>query len=111
MRAHVTSNSNMLTYDQFDGGGMADKDIVFVNYNYRTGSFGWMGHPQLSAEMLALTGRNVSGNWGVYDQFAALKWIKENIQNFGGNPDHVTVMGQSAGSAATYHVRVNRYLN
>lgn len=84
---------------------MADKDIVFVNYNYRTGSFGWMGHPELSAEMLATTGHNVSGNWGVYDQFAALKWIKKNIQHFGGDPHHVTVMGQSAGSAATYHVR------
>lgn len=88
----------------FDGGGMAAKDIVFVNYNYRTGSFGWMSHPELSEEFEAVTGHNSSGNWGMLDQFAALKWIRANIQNFGGDPDRVTVMGQSAGSAATQHI-------
>lgn len=51
-----------------------------------------MGHPELSAEMLATTGHNISGNWGVYDQFAALKWIKENIQDFGGDPNRVRVV-------------------
>ncbi|KAK5027057.1 hypothetical protein LTS07_007356 [Exophiala sideris] len=72
----------------FDGGGMADKGIVYVNYNYRTGSFG------------------CSGNWGMLDQFAALKWIHANIAAFGGDPDHtsITVMGESAGSAATCHI-------
>lgn len=88
----------------FNGGGMAGKGIVFVNYNYRTGSFGWMSHPELSAEFETATGHNVSGNWGVYDQQAALKWIHANIEAFGGDPEHITVMGQSAGSAATYHI-------
>lgn len=88
----------------FDGGGMADQGVVFVNYNYRTGAFGWMSHPELSKEVEAATGHNSSGNWGMLDQFAALKWIHENIANFGGDPDHITVMGQSAGSAATYHI-------
>lgn len=88
----------------FDGGGMADKGVVFVNYNYRTGSFGWLATPELSAENLATVGHNSSGNWGMLDQFAALKWIKANIANFGGDPDQITVMGQSAGSAATYHI-------
>lgn len=88
----------------FDGGGMADKGIVFVNYNYRTGSFGWLAHPELSEEFEKVTGSNSSGNWGMLDQFAALKWIHANIAAFGGNPDHITVMGQSAGSAATQHI-------
>ncbi|CAL5873987.1 uncharacterized protein PFLUO_LOCUS8272 [Penicillium psychrofluorescens] len=88
----------------FDGGGMADKGIVFVNYNYRTGSFGWLAHPELSEEFYRVTGSNSSGNWGMLDQFAALKWIHENIADFGGDPGHITVMGQSAGSAATYHI-------
>ena len=88
----------------FDGAGMADKGVVFVNYNYRTGAFGWMAHPELNPEVEAATGHNVSGNWGMLDQFAAVKWIHENIASFGGDPEHITVMGQSAGSAATYHI-------
>ncbi|CAG7930601.1 unnamed protein product [Penicillium olsonii] len=86
----------------FDGGGMADQGIVFVNYNYRTGSFGWLATPELTEEFD--NGHNTSGNWGMLDQFAALKWIKANIAEFGGDPDHITVMGQSAGSAATQHI-------
>lgn len=70
----------------FNGGGMADKGVVFVNYNYRTGSFGWMSHPELSEEFEAVTGHNTSGNWGMLDQFAALKWVKANIADFGGDP-------------------------
>jgi carboxylesterase 2 len=88
----------------FDGGGMASKEIVFVNYNYRTSSLGWLAHPELSEERLATTGSDSSGNYGMLDQFAALKWICENIASFGGDPEHITVMGQSAGSAATYHI-------
>ncbi|OJZ79607.1 hypothetical protein ASPFODRAFT_557679 [Aspergillus luchuensis CBS 106.47] len=88
----------------FDGGGMADKGVVYVNYNYRTGSLGWLAHPELSAEFEAATGHNSSGNWGMLDQFEALKWIHANIAAFGGDPDRITVMGQSAGSAATQHI-------
>ncbi|KAL2821411.1 carboxylesterase [Aspergillus cavernicola] len=88
----------------FDGGGMADKGIVYVNYNYRAGSFGWLSHPELTTEFQQVSGSNSSGNWAMLDQFAALKWIHENIAAFGGDPEHITVMGQSAGSAATQHI-------
>lgn len=88
----------------FDGGGMADQGIVFVSYNYRTGALGWMATPELSAEVREATGHNSSGNWGMLDQFAAVKWIKANIAAFGGDPERITVMGQSAGSAATQHI-------
>ncbi|KAH8752254.1 Alpha/Beta hydrolase protein [Diaporthe sp. PMI_573] len=88
----------------FDGAGMADEGVVFVNYNYRSGVFGWLAHPWLSAEMNEGYGANSSGNWAMLDQFAALKWIHENIEAFGGDPDRITVMGQSGGSAATYHI-------
>ncbi|KXH36691.1 hypothetical protein CSIM01_03085 [Colletotrichum simmondsii] len=88
----------------FDGAGIADKGVVYVNYNYRTGSFGWLATPELNQERLSTAGSNSSGNYGMLDQFAALKWIHENIASFGGDPDHITVMGQSAGSAATYHM-------
>lgn len=89
---------------RFDGAGMADKGIVFVNYNYRTGPSGWLVSPELTQENLATIGVNSSGNWGMLDQFAAVQWIRDNIASFGGDPDHITVMGQSAGSAATYHI-------
>ncbi|KAL3478530.1 Alpha/Beta hydrolase protein [Aspergillus californicus] len=88
----------------FDGAGMADKGVVYVNYNYRTGAFGWLATPELSAEFAKESGSKSSGNWGVLDQHAALKWIHANIAAFGGDPDHITVMGQSAGSAATQHI-------
>ncbi|XHF97785.1 hypothetical protein AWENTII_001366 [Aspergillus wentii] len=88
----------------FDGGGMADKGVVYVNYNYRTGSLDWLAHPELNEEFAAVTGSNSSGNWGMLDQFAALKWVHANIAAFGGDPDSITVMGQSAGSAATQHM-------
>ncbi|KAJ8119717.1 hypothetical protein ONZ43_g3393 [Nemania bipapillata] len=89
---------------RFDGAGMADKGVVFVNYNYRTGATGWLVTPELTEENLASIGVNSSGNYGMLDQFAALQWIRDNIAAFGGDPDHITVSGQSAGSAATYHI-------
>lgn len=89
---------------RFDGGGLADKGIVFVNYNRRDGPGGWLVTPELNEERYAETGVNSSGNYAMLDQFAALEWIRTNIDAFGGDPDHITVMGQSAGSAATYHI-------
>ena len=88
----------------FDGAGMASQGIIFVNYNYRVSSFGYLATPELSAEFEQVTGSNSSGNWGMVDQFAALKWVHANIAAFGGDPDRITAMGQSAGSAAVYHV-------
>lgn len=89
---------------RFDGGGLADAGVVYVNYNYRTGATGWLVSPELTGENFANIGVNSSGNYGMLDQFAAIDWIRENIASFGGNPDQITVMGQSAGSAATYHI-------
>lgn len=83
---------------------VADKGIVFVNYNRRDGPSGWIVTPELNEERYAETGVNSSGNYGMLDQFAAVEWIRTNIASFGGDPDHITVMGQSAGSAATYHI-------
>jgi len=78
----------------YDGEAMAKKGIVFVSINYRVGIFGFFAHPGLSKE----SGNNASGNYGLMDQVAALKWVKKNIGAFGGNPNNVTIAGQSAGS-------------
>lgn len=78
----------------YDGEAMARKDVVFVSFNYRVGVFGFFAHPELSKESLI----HSSGNYGLMDQIAALKWVKKNIAAFGGDPDNVTIAGQSAGS-------------
>ena len=78
----------------YDGEAMAKKGIVFVSINYRVGVFGFFAHPELTKE----SGYNASGNYGILDQIAALKWIQKNIEAFGGDPDNVTIAGQSAGS-------------
>ena len=77
----------------YDGEEMARKGIVFVSFNYRVGPFGFMAHPALSKEQ-----NNASGNYGLLDQVAALQWVQKNITAFGGNPEQVTIAGQSAGS-------------
>ncbi|MCB0521724.1 MAG: carboxylesterase family protein [Lewinellaceae bacterium] len=78
----------------YDGEGMAKKGVVFVSINYRLGIFGFLAHPELSAE----SGHNASGNYAFLDQIAALQWVKDNISNFGGDPERVTIAGQSAGA-------------
>lgn len=80
----------------YDGEYMARKDVVFVNINYRVGILGFLAHPELNHE----SPEGVSGNYGILDQIAALQWVKKNIANFGGNPNNVTIMGQSAGAAS-----------
>jgi para-nitrobenzyl esterase len=77
----------------YDGEEMAKRGIVFVSINYRVGAFGFMAHPELSKEQ-----NNASGNYGILDQVAALKWVQKNIAAFGGDPSRVTIAGQSAGS-------------
>ncbi|KAJ5613617.1 hypothetical protein N7528_007271 [Penicillium herquei] len=81
----------------YDGSGLASKDIIVVTINYRVGAFGFLAHPELSAE----SGHNSSGNYGLLDQQFALGWVRDNIAQFGGNPDHVVVGGQSAGSSSS----------
>jgi para-nitrobenzyl esterase len=77
-----------------DGEFLAKKGIVVVNLNYRLGIFGFFSHPGLSKESKI----NASGNYGLMDQIAALQWVKRNIAAFGGDPDKVTIGGESAGS-------------
>lgn len=73
---------------------MAKKGVVFITINYRLGVFGFLAHPQLSAESPA----KISGNYGIFDQIAALRWVKNNISAFGGDPENVTIAGQLAGA-------------
>ena len=77
-----------------DGSRLARKGVVVVSMNYRLGVFGFFAHPELSAE----SGRKASGNYGLLDQLAALRWVRENVAAFGGDPARVTIFGESAGS-------------
>ena len=78
----------------YNGENMAKKDVVFVTINYRVGILGFLAHPELTEE----SANSASGNYGLMDQVAALKWVQNNISNFGGDPNNVTIAGQSAGS-------------
>jgi para-nitrobenzyl esterase len=82
----------------YDGFAFADKGVVLVSVNYRMNAFGFMAHPALSAE----SERGVSGNYGILDHIAALEWVRDNISGFGGDPDNVTIFGESAGGASVY---------
>jgi para-nitrobenzyl esterase len=77
----------------YDGEEMAKQGLVFITVNSRIGIFGFFPHPDLAAE----SAHGVSGNYGMFDQLAALKWIQENIAAFGGDPGRVTIAGNSAG--------------
>ncbi|SEP14093.1 carboxylesterase/lipase family protein [Mucilaginibacter sp. OK283] len=79
---------------RYDGESMAKRGIVALTVNYRLGIFGFFSHPELTAE----SPNHSSGNYGYLDQHAALEWVKKNIAKFGGDPDHVTIAGESAGS-------------
>src|SRR5687768_13252772 len=78
----------------YDGEDLAAKGAVIVTMNYRLGSFGFFAHPELAKE----SGRNASGNYGMMDAIGALQWVKRNISAFGGDPNNVTVAGESAGA-------------
>lgn len=79
-----------------DGAAMAAQGAVVVSFNYRSGLFGFLAHPALSAE----SEQGVCGNYGLLDQMAALIWVRDNISAFGGDPRRVTAFGVSAGSAS-----------
>jgi para-nitrobenzyl esterase len=79
---------------RYDGASMAGKGIVAVTVNYRLGIFGFFAHPELTKE----SPNKASGNYGLLDQAAALKWVQQNIAAFGGDPKRVTIAGESAGS-------------
>jgi para-nitrobenzyl esterase len=78
----------------FDGVGLAQQGIIVVTVNYRLGRLGFLAHPALSAESAA----GSSGNYGLMDQISALQWVQTNIRAFGGNPQAVTLAGQSVGA-------------
>ncbi len=84
----------------YDGEDMAKKGIVFVIFNYRVGIFGFFSHPELSRE----SPQKVSGNYALLDQIAALKWVRSNIAAFGGDPDNVTIDGQSVGATSVNYL-------
>ena len=79
---------------RYAGDAMARKGIISITANYREGIFGFFAHPQLSKE----TSYKGSGNYGFMDQVAAIQWVKDNIEAFGGDPNRITIVGESAGS-------------
>jgi para-nitrobenzyl esterase len=81
---------------RYDGAALARRGIVVVTVNYRLGVFGFFSHPELTAS----SPHHASGNYGLLDQVAALKWVKRNIAAFGGDPNRITIGGESAGSIA-----------
>ncbi len=82
------------TEDSYDGSALASHGVIVVTLNYRLGVMGFFAHPELTAE----SPHHSSGNYGLLDQIAALKWVQQNIGEFGGDPDNVTLFGESAGS-------------
>ncbi len=78
----------------YDGAALARKGIILVSANYRVGPLGFLAHPELTKE----SEHHVSGNYGILDQIAALQWVQRNIGAFGGDPNRVTIFGQSAGA-------------
>ena len=85
----------------YDGQRFASNhDVVMVSTNYRLGPLGWFSHPGLAGEETdKLSKKDNSGNYGTLDILAALEWVQGNIKNFGGDPDNVTIFGESAGAS------------
>ncbi len=82
------------TQSTYDGVSLARHGVLLVTLNYRLGAMGFFSHPELTAE----SAHHSSGNYGLLDQLAALNWVKQNIARFGGDPDNVTLFGESAGA-------------
>ncbi len=87
----------------YDGTNLARRGVVLVTINYRLGRLGFFDHPSLAAER---TLDEPAGNYGVMDQIAALQWVRDNIAAFGGDPNQVTIFGESAGGVAVTQLMV-----
>jgi para-nitrobenzyl esterase len=87
----------------YDGESLARQGVIVVTINYRLGVFGFLCHPELSAE----SARRSCGNYGLLDQIAALTWVKQNIAAFGGDPDQITIGGQSAGASSVHYLTLS----
>jgi para-nitrobenzyl esterase len=84
----------------YKDGTLVQHGVLLVTVNYRLGVFGFFSHPELTAE----SEHHASGNWGLLDQIAALRWVHDNIAAFGGDPNNVTLFGQSAGAQDTSYL-------
>jgi len=84
---------------EFDGERFARRGVVFVSVNYRVNIFGFLAHPDITAE----NPDGIPGNFGLQDQIAGMKWVKRNISAFGGDPENITIFGQSAGAGSVMH--------
>ena len=93
-------NSGSGSVAVYDGERLARKGVIVVTVNYRVGVLGFLAHPELTAE----SEHHASGNYGLLDLLAALRWTGENIAGFGGDPGRVTIAGQSAGASAVQHL-------
>lgn len=101
---HGGSNTNGSgSFVAYSGRQLAGKGVVVVSMNYRLGALGYLAHPELSKE----SGHGASGNYGMMDVIAALKWVQTNIAAFGGNPANVTVFGHSAGGRNISHLQIS----
>jgi para-nitrobenzyl esterase len=92
---HGGSNYQGRGQDPPLGPALARMGVVLVSFNYRLGVFGFLAHPALTAE----SPHHSSGNYGLLDQIEGLKWVRANISKFGGDPDRVTIFGESAGAS------------
>ncbi len=97
---HQDGSSTELFYAS---NALAELGVVTVAINYRLGLLGYLAHPELSAESID----GVSGNYGTLDQIAALEWVRDNIAGFGGDPDNVTIFGESAGGESVLHLMIS----
>lgn len=88
---------------KYDGESLARHGVVVVSFNYRLALLGFLSHPALTRESLSRS----SGNYGLIDQIAALRWVHDNITRFGGDPAHVTIFGESAGALDVNYLMVS----
>jgi para-nitrobenzyl esterase len=96
---HVVGSADDPSFSP-DSNALARRGAVIVAFNYRLGLMGYFAHPELNQE----SEQGVAGNYGTLDQIAALRWVQENISAFGGDPDNVTIFGESAGGESVAHM-------